>query len=426
MRVLGGTWDVDAGRAPRRGNHTVVTSNLQTAGVVDVAHRRHAAEQPPRVAGAVAGGQHHHVRVEGLPLAGRKELDGRPDTVRNVLQAGEPGRPHHAQPFDATHLLLVDAAVQLVDEVGVDHRAVGPPVVVEQHRPDLVGGVEEVVDRGRVEDLVGERAVVGRAETVAGEDGVHLGPREVGVEVFGHLGRALTSTDDEESPPRCRRHRADTVEQVVVVPDPLGEPDSVGCARFQAGRDDDVAGAAHLRALGAAAAPAHHVDEGDLTAEGDRPQVDDLRAVLHEMIEAARSPLQVVVELVAQREHRLVVDEVHQPVLAVQVRHEAEIARLVAQGDKVLQVRHLHGGAVEQHSPMPAEAFLAFQEGDPQCRRGRYLGVVFLDGDRQGEVRRPEPDPDHVVDTEFRQFSGPLVQTSYHGCPSSHVRPRRR
>ncbi len=70
---------------------------------------------------------------------------------------------------------------------------------------------------------------------------------------------------------------------------------------------------------------------------------------------------------------------------------------------------------------MPAEAFLAFQEGDPQCRRGCYLGVVFLDGDCQGEVGRSEPDPDHVVDTEFCQFSGPIVQTSYHGCPSSHV-----
>ncbi len=175
------------------------------------------------------------------------------------------------QPLDAAHLLLVDAAVQLVDEIGVDHRVVGPPVVVEQHRPDLVGGVEEVVDRGRVEDLVGERAVVGGAEAVAGEHRVHRGPREVGVEVLGHLGRALAGADDEEPPPRCRRHGVDAVEQVVVVPDPLGDLDPVRRARLQAGRDDDVAGPAHLGPLGIPAAPAHHVDEGDLAAAGDRP-----------------------------------------------------------------------------------------------------------------------------------------------------------
>jgi hypothetical protein len=121
-------------------------------------------------------------------------------------------------------------------------------------------------------------------------------------------------------------------------------------------------------------------------------------AVADDVVDPGGRPFQVVVELDPQGEQRLLVDEVRQPVGAVQVGQETEVTGWVPHSDQVLHEGHLHGRVIDQHSAVPAELALAFEEeaGD-RLGAARAL-VLFGDRDRQGEVRRPEADSDHVVD----------------------------
>jgi len=128
-----------------------------------------------------------------------------------------------------------------------------------------------------------------------------------------------------------------------------------------------------------------------------RLDVDDLTTVVDKVRHPPRRPFQVVVELDAQREERLVVHEVDEPPLLVQESDEAVRARRIAHRDEVLEERDLHRGVVDQHPAVPAEAVLLLDERgvDRSDRLGRV--VVLVDGDRQREVRRPEADAEDVV-----------------------------
>ena len=124
--------------------------------------------------------------------------------------------------------------------------------------------------------------------------------------------------------------------------------------------------------------------------------VRDRRAVADVGVDPLGGPGQVVVELVARREERLVVDEVHEPVAFVQVVEEGEPAPRIAERDQVLRERDLHRRPVEQHAGMPPEALLTFHEHGPDALVIGACLVVFLDRDRQREIRRSETDTHDV------------------------------
>src|SRR5690606_703825 len=150
----------------------------------------------------------------------------------------------------AQHPVLVDGAVHALDQVGVDHRVVGVAVVAHDLGLGLLRGVVEGVDGLRVEDPVGDLAVVGGAVAVAGAPRVHLGAGEAAVQVVGDLGGALPGADDgERAGGGALAQRLQAVQQVLVVPDALAEPDAFGQARGQPGGDDEVAGPGAVGAL---------------------------------------------------------------------------------------------------------------------------------------------------------------------------------
>ncbi len=259
----------------------------------------------------------------------------------------------------------------------------------------------EIVHGGRVENLVRERAVVRRAVTVPREDGHDFSPRILRVQEFGHLGRALPGPDHDEPVAHRRWQVRDPAEQVVVVPDPFGQLDAGWRRRLEPDGDDDAASPADDRLPGRPPHP-DDVHHPDLAVDGDRPDVDHPRVVLDQVIQSAGGPFQVVVELLAQREHGLVVDEVNQAVPLMQERQITEIAGRIPQGYQVLEVGYLHRGPVEEHSPMPAESGLALQERHPQRRRRGNARVVLRHGDRQRQVRRAETDSDDVPNADVR------------------------
>ncbi len=61
----------------------------------------------------------------------------------------------------------------------------------------------------------------------------------------------------------------------------------------------------------------------------------------------------------------------------------------------------LHGGAVDQHPPVPAEPRLLLEEHRVHAGAAVRAPPLVLLGERdgEGEVGRAEADPDHVVDT---------------------------
>lgn len=97
-------------------------------------------------------------------------------------------------------------------------------------------------------------------------------------------------------------------------------------------------------------------------------------------------PLEVVVELDAEREEGLLVEEVHQPALLAQVAQKAEVTGRIAHGDQVLQERDLHGRVVDQHAAVPAEARLPFQEEGVEPLILRQFGVALVNGYGKSQI----------------------------------------
>jgi hypothetical protein len=215
------------------------------------------------------------------------------------------------------------------------------------------------------------------------------------------------------------------------VPDALGQLRTGRDRRHEAEGQHHVA-RAHAR-LRAADAAAHDHVERFHGAVGllDRPDVHHARVVDREVVQPARHPLQVVVELEPGRKDRLVVDEVGEPALALQVGEERERARRVAHRDEILEERDLHRRGVDEHPPVPAELLLAFEEADAQRPAGAPA-VVLLDGDSERQVGGPEADAHEVV-----HLTGPVpgrgvararheVSSGLDGAmPGSHTLPVR-
>jgi hypothetical protein len=65
----------------------------------------------------VAGGADQHVSVERVDGAGDQGRDAHPYAIGVVVHGGQPAGVVHAQPVPAQHFLLVDPAVQIVDQV---------------------------------------------------------------------------------------------------------------------------------------------------------------------------------------------------------------------------------------------------------------------------------------------------------------------
>lgn len=397
MAVLGAALQVDAAAELVAGGHPVVAVQPQPAEFVAVAVAAQLAEHGCRVDRVVAGGADQHVRVEYGGLPGDQRLDGDLYAVRVRHGGTQPGGVEQPQPGLAEHLFPVAAPVQLGDQVAVHHGVVGVAVVVHELGLHVGGRVEVVVDGARVEDPVGERAVVGRAVAVAGEDRADLGVGEPLVQVRGDLGGALSGADDHE-PRRCRAGTTGEVEQqVAAVPDPVVGDDTGRQPGRETGGEYEVAGPMHGGAL---AGVDQHVDQLDAVLGGHRAYADHLVAVPDQVVHLGSGPFEVVVVLDPQRVERLVVDEVDQPALGVQVGQETEPAGGVAQRHQVLEERDLHCRVVQQHAPVPAEALLSFEE-DRAHRPFRLVrsgcSGLFGQGDGQGQVGRPEPHSDDVV-----------------------------
>ncbi len=399
MGVLGGgALDVDAGPDAVGGLHPVVAAHAQPALPVREALPGEVAEQLGRLGGPVPGGQHHCVAVEGEGLSRGEGTHHGPGPVGEFLHGGQGGRVQDAQPFGAGDLLLVDGPVQLLDQITVHHRVVGVGVVADELLLDLLRGAEELVDGGRVEDPVGERAVVGRAVPVPGEHGADLGVREGAVQVVGGLGGGLSGADDDEPAMGADRQFRCAVQQVAVVPDVRAGADPVRDAGAQPGPEYEVAGAGGALRPGPGRGAGDDVQLVRGAGRTCRAYLDGLGGVVDQSTEGGGAPAEVVVEFEAGGEEGLLVDEVGQPVPVVQVVQEAEGTPRIAHRHQVLQEGDLHGGPFEEHALVPSEVVLALDERGPDHLAGGASAVVLPDRYRQGEVGRPEADAHQVPD----------------------------
>lgn len=268
-------------------------------------------------------------------------------------------------------------------------------MIVHQLALDVVGSREVLVDGLGVEDPVGEGAVVGGAVSVAREDGADLGLGEAPVQIGDVLGGALSGAHDDD-PLGVRPLQAlDLGEQVGVVPDAVAPLDTLGHLRAKSRTEDEVSGSVDDQFVSGAG---RHVEVLHDAVALDGLHGDDLVAVRDHVVDLGRGPLEVVVELDAQREEVLVIDEIDQPALALQVAEEAVFAGRVAERHQVLEEGHLHGRVVDQHAAVPAETRLTLEEvgGD------RFLPsdacVVLAERYRHGHIGRPEADAYEVVD----------------------------
>ncbi|CAM5549958.1 hypothetical protein STENM36S_01019 [Streptomyces tendae] len=268
-------------------------------------------------------------------------------------------------------------------------------MIVHQPSFDAAGRGEVVVDGRRVEDPVRERAVVGGAVAVAGEDRADLGRGEAAVQVGDVLGGTLPGADDDEPGGRRALQRIDPGQQFGVVPDTVAALHALRHEGAQSGADDEVARPVEFQPLPRAD---RHLQVVHDSVPHDGCDTDDLVAVGDHVVDLGRGPLEVVVELDPQREQAFVVDEVDQPSLALQVAEEAVLAGRVPQGHQVLEEGHLHGRVVDQHAAVPAEARLLLEEAGVERLLPAGPCVVFADRDRHGDIGRSEADTDEVVD----------------------------
>ncbi len=198
---------------------------------------------PRSGAGQESGGVDDCVAVDVVDRSGGVMQDVHPHAVLVLLGCDDARGAAQEQPPVAGHPFGVLAGVEIFDQREVDGRVVGAAVVVDELPAHTgIGGVE-VVDGVGVEHPVGERAVVGRAVPVLGEDAVHLDRRRHVVQVGGDLGGALAGTHDDEPVVAARRQPFQVVQEAVVV-DLAGRAGDAGRQlRRQTTGDDDVAGA---------------------------------------------------------------------------------------------------------------------------------------------------------------------------------------
>jgi hypothetical protein len=170
--------------------------------------------------------------------------------------------------------------------------------------------------------------------------------------------------------------------------------DALGHPGPQPGAEDEVAGPVDHEPL---PRPDGHVQVlHDALADGGS-DTDDLVAVGDHVVDLGSGPLQVVVELDAQREEGLVVDEVDQPPPALEVAEEAVLAGRIPERHQVLEKGDLHGRVIDQHAPVPAEARLLLEEVSSHPLPPADACVVLVERDRHGHIGRPEADSYEVM-----------------------------
>lgn len=84
--------------------------------------------------------------------------------------------------------------------------------------------------------------------------------------------------------------------------------------------------------------------------------------------------------------------------LALQVAEEAVLAGRVPQRHQVLEEGDLHGGVVDEHAAVPAEAGLLLEEVSGDCLLPADARVVLAERDSHGHIGRSEADANEVVD----------------------------
>jgi len=113
------------------------------------------------------------------------------DAVVALDRVEEAGRPADEEAALPGHPLGVLTRIEVLDQRKVHAQVVGAAVVVEQPSADIRSRRVEIVDRGRVEDPVGERAVVGGAVPGEALDQLEFGtanpvPQDLSQRTFFH------------------------------------------------------------------------------------------------------------------------------------------------------------------------------------------------------------------------------------------------
>ena len=222
--------------------------------------------------------------------------------------------------------------------------------------------MKEQVNGVRVEYPVNELAIVGGAVTVAGEQRVHPRLGEPAVYALDDLRGALPGAYHHEGLLPALIELSQPVEQLRAVPYPRGPQHLRREARLQSGGDHDVP-RPERQDLAVGAPPGQYVDVPDLTVHDYRFGIDHSYAVTNQVPQPICCPSEVRVEFHPARIGPFLIDENRQPAHLMDIRQEAEVTGGITHGHQILQEGHLKVGALDEHSPVPAEVRLPFNKG---------------------------------------------------------------
>lgn len=135
---------------------------------------------------------------------------------------------------------------------------------------------------------------------------------------------------------------------------------------------------------------------------GTGDDLDDLLAVVDDVVKVQGTPAHVVLKLYTGRQERAQIGEVDETLLVVEVVEESEGAAGIAHSSQILHEGDLHTRARNQHTRVPGKLILLLQEADLglevgvlQGTEGRVHSVVQGNGD--SERRRAESHTEQIV-----------------------------
>lgn len=127
----------------------------------------------------------------------------------------------------------------------------------------------------------------------------------------------------------------------------------------------------------------------------------DILTVVDHVVEVLCTPPHVVLVLDALWQECVQVGECNQSVLCVKVVQEGELTARISQRGHVLQECDLHLGSGKEHTGVPCELVLLFQESNSGCSSGKSGIVQFqavVKSHCNGERSRAESAADQVLD----------------------------